>query len=116
MTWRAHRASLRQQGSLAACFTDGATEGWRAEPRTTRGGPPWRSSLAILAALALALALALWAAFRLALRQTDGLTGSVIGLPGLDLAAPGRPGPSRQAEMLEASRPQPSRDREPLCR
>ena len=53
MNWRAYDASLRQRGSLTVWLTDKAIEGWRAEPRTTRGGQPWYSSLAILTALTL---------------------------------------------------------------
>src|SRR3954463_1717166 len=46
-------ASLRQRGRLTVWFTDEATRAWRAEPRTTRGGQPWYSELAILTALTL---------------------------------------------------------------
>src|SRR5215211_3616576 len=51
--WPAYDASLRQRGSLTVWFTDEATAAWRAEPRTTRGGQPWYSELAILTALTL---------------------------------------------------------------
>jgi len=51
--WPAYDASLRQRGSLTVWFTDDAIAGWAAEPRTTRGGQPWYSSLAILTALTL---------------------------------------------------------------
>ncbi len=78
----AYDAALRQRGSLTVWFTDEAIEGWRAAPRTTPGGQPWYSSLAILTALTLR------AVSRLALRQTEGLIGSVIGLLGLTLAVP----------------------------
>src|SRR4029450_12787065 len=67
--WPAYDASLRQRGSLAVWFTDEAIAAWRAEPRTTRGGQPWYSELAILTALTLR------ALFRLAYRQTEGLDG-----------------------------------------
>ncbi len=77
MNWREYDASLRQRGSLTVWFTDEAIEAWRAEPRTTRGGQPWYSPLAILTALTFR------AVFHLALRQTEGLIGSVIGLLGL---------------------------------
>jgi len=80
MNSAAYDASLRQRGSLTVWFTDEAIAGWRAEPRTTAGGQPWYSPLAILTALMLR------AVFRLALRQTEGLLGSIIGLLGLDLA------------------------------
>jgi len=51
--WPAYEASLRQRGSLTVWFTDEAIAGWVAEPRTTRGGQPWYSPLAILTALTL---------------------------------------------------------------
>src|SRR3954453_4324560 len=65
--WPAYDASLRQRGSLAVWFTDETIAAWRAEARTTRGGQPWYSDLAILTALTLR------AVFRLAYRQTEGL-------------------------------------------
>ena len=108
MNWREYDASLRQRGSLTVWFTDEAIEAWRAEPRTTRGGQPWYSPLAILTALTLR------AVFGLALRQTEGLIGSVIGLLGLSLAVPDHSTLSRRAETLEVPRPRPRRDGEPL--
>ena len=47
MNWREYDASLRQRGSLTVWFTDEAIEGWRAQPRTTQGGQPSYSSLAV---------------------------------------------------------------------
>ncbi len=61
--WPAYDASLRQRGSLTVWFTDEAIAAWVAKPRTTRGGQPWYSSLAIL------MALTIRAVFRLAYRQ-----------------------------------------------
>ena len=106
--WREYDASLRQRGSLTVWFTDEAIEGWRAEPRTTQGGQPWYSSLAILTALTLR------AVFHLALRQTEGLIGSVIGLLGFTLAVPDHSTLSRRAKTLEVPRPRPRRNGEPL--
>ncbi len=108
MNWHEYDASLRQRGSLTVWFTDEAIEGWRAEPRTTPGGQPWYSSLAILTALTLR------AVFRLALRQTEGLIGSVIGLLGLDLAVPDHSTLCRRAETLEVPRPRLRRNGEPM--
>jgi len=108
MNWREYDASLRQRGSLTVWFTDEAIEAWRAEPRTTPGGQPWYSPLAILTALTLK------AVFRLALRQTEGLIGSIIGLLGLALAVPDHTTLCRRAETLEVPRPQLRRDGEPL--
>jgi hypothetical protein len=49
--------------------------------------------------------LTLRAVFRLALRQTEGLIGSILRLLGLDLAVPDHSTLSRRAETLEVSRP-----------
>src|SRR4051794_29171734 len=97
--WPAYDASLRQRGSLTVWFTDEAIAAWRAEPRTTRGGQPWYSELAILTALTLR------AVFRLALRQTEGLIGSLMRLLGLDLPIPDHTTLSRRAATLEVPRP-----------
>ena len=96
--WREYDASLRQRGSLTVWFTDEAIEAWAAAPRTTRGGQPWYSPLAILTALTLR------AMFRLALRQTEGLIGSVIHLLGLALTVPDHSTLSRRAATLEVPR------------
>ncbi len=106
MNSAAYDAALRQRGSLTIWFTEEAVAAWRAEPRTTAGGQPWYSPLAILTALTLR------AVFHLALRQTEGLIGSVIGLLGLTLAVPDHTTLSRRAATLEV--PHPRRDGEPL--
>jgi Transposase DDE domain len=93
--WAAYDASLRQRGSLTIWFSDAAIAGWRAELRTTRGGQSWYSPLAILTALTLR------AVFRLALRQTEGLIGSIIHLLGLSLAVPDHSTLSRRAATLD---------------
>src|SRR3954463_6874203 len=97
--WAAYDAGLRARGSLTMWFTPEAIAAWRAEPRTTRGGQPRYSSLAIMTALSLR------AVFRLALRQTEGLIGSVLHLLGLDLPVPDYSPLSRRAETLEVPRP-----------
>ena len=97
--WAEYDAALRQRGSLTVWFTDAAIAAWRAEPRTTPGGQPHYSALAI------ATALTLRAVFRLALRQTEGLIGSVLHLLGLDLRVPDHSTLSRRAETLEVPRP-----------
>ena len=52
--------------------------------------------------------------FRLALRQTEGLIGSIIGLLGLELRMPDHSTLSRRAATLEVPRLQSRRDGEPL--
>jgi hypothetical protein len=97
--WAEYDAALRQRGSLTVWFTEAAVAAWEAEPRTTPGGQPHYSDLAITTALTLK------AVFRLALRQTEGLIGSVIRLLGLDLSVPDHTTLSRRAETLEVPRP-----------
>jgi hypothetical protein len=97
--WAEYDASLRQRGSLTVWFTEEAIAAWRAEPRTTRGGQPHYSVLTIR------MALTLRAVFRLALRQTEGLIGSIFQLLGLNLAVPDHSTLSRRAETLEVPRP-----------
>ena len=90
-------AALRQRGSLTVWFTEEAIAAWRAEPRTTRGGQPHYSALAITTALMLR------AVFRLALRQTEGLIDSVIRL--LPKLMPEVPPPMRVASSTVTAAP-----------
>ncbi len=101
-------AALRQRGSLTVWFSDEAIAAWQAAPRTTPGGQAWYSPLAILTALTLR------AVFRLALRQTEGLIGSIIGLLGLALRVPDHSTLSRRAKTMELPRPQAQRGDKPV--
>jgi hypothetical protein len=96
--WPEYDAALRARGSLTVWFTAEAIAAWRAEPRTTRGGQPHYSDLAI------ATALTLRAVFRLALRQTEGLIRSILHLLGLALAVPDHSTMSRRARSLALPR------------
>src|SRR4051812_27309755 len=100
--WAEYDAALRQRGSLTVWFTEEAVAAWEAEPRTTPGGQPHYSDLAITTALTLK------AVFRLALRQPEGLIGSLrflFRLLGLALSVPDHTTLSRRAETLEVPRP-----------
>jgi DDE family transposase len=97
--WAEYDAGLRARGSLTVWFTAEAVAAWTAAPRTSRGGQPSYSDLAI------ATALTLRAVFRLALRQTEGLVGSILQLLGLDLPVPDHSTLSRRAETLKVPRP-----------
>jgi Transposase DDE domain len=99
INWAAYDAGLRARGSLTVWFTPEAIAAWRAEQRTGRGGQLRYSSLAITTALTLR------AVFRLALRQTEGLIGSILQLLALDLPVPDHSTLSRRAETLEVPRP-----------
>jgi IS5 family transposase len=97
--WAAYDTALRARGSLTVWFTPEAVAAWAAAPRTTRGGQASYSDLAI------ATALTLRAVFRLALRQTEGLIGSILQLLDLDLAVPDHSTLSRRAETLKLPKP-----------
>jgi hypothetical protein len=93
--WAAYNEALRQRGSLTVWFTEDAIAAWKAMPRTTPGGQPHYSDLAITTALTLR------AVFRLPLRQTEGLIGSILQLLGVDLPVPDFSTLSRRAQSLE---------------
>ncbi len=94
-----YNASLRGHGSLTLWFIDEAIASWKAELWTTWGGQPSYSGMAILTALTLR------AVFRLALHQTEGLIGSVMGLLGLDFAVPDHSTLSWRVATVEVPRP-----------
>ena len=96
------------RNQVTVWFTEEAVAAWKAEPRATRGGQPRYSGLAITTALTLR------AVFRLALRQTEGLIGSIVALLGLDLAVPDHTAMSRRAEMLEVPRSRLRHGAEPM--
>lgn len=89
--WPEYEAGLRRCGSLTLWMTPEALSSWQAPKRTTRGGQPRYSDLAIEAALALGLV------FGLRLRQTEGFVTSVLKLMGLDVAVPDHTTLSRRA-------------------
>ncbi len=80
--WRDYDTALRNRGSLTIWFTKEALVGWRAPSRKTPGGQPHYSNLAIETALTLR------AVLRLALRQSEGLIGSIMELLEIDLPFP----------------------------
>jgi hypothetical protein len=93
--WSEYNEALRQRGSLTVWFTDEAIAAWKAAPRTTPGGQPHYSDLAMTTALTLR------AVFHLALRQAEGLIGSVLQRLGVDLPVPDFSTLSRRAQRLE---------------
>src|SRR5207253_6882886 len=101
--WAEYDAGLRARGSLTVWFTPEAVAAWAAAPRLSRGGQASYSDLAITTALTLRTV------FRLALRQTEGLIGSILQLLDLDLAVPDHSTLSRRAETLEVPRPKAGR-------
>ncbi|KAA0578720.1 IS5 family transposase [Azospirillum sp. Sh1] len=92
--WAEYDAGLRARGSLTVWFTPEAVARWRAETRATPGGRRTYSDLAITTALTVR------ALFRLPLRQTKGLVGSILHLLGVDLAVPDHSTLSRRAKVV----------------
>ena len=89
--WAEYEAGLRRRGSLTFWITPEALSSWQAPKRTTRGGQPRYSDLAIETALTLGLV------FGLRLRHTEGFLVSALKLMGLDLAVPDHTTLSRRA-------------------
>ena len=92
--WREYEAGLRRRGSLTMWVTDEALAAWAAAPRATPGGQAVYSDSAIQTCLMLR------AAFKLPLRQAEGLMLSVVELLGCALAVPDHSTVSRRAAKL----------------
>jgi len=92
--WAEYEAGLRRRGSLTLWVTDETIDGWSAEQRTTPGGQATYSDSAIQ------ICLMLRTAFKLALRQGEGLMTSIFELLGCDLAVPDHTTVSRRAIKL----------------
>src|SRR3979490_1915609 len=94
--WPAYEAGLRRRGSLTLWIEDAALECWQ----TT--GPDGQARYTDAA---IQTSLMLRTAFKLALRQTDGLMTSVLTLMGLTISAPDHSTVSRRAETLPVIQP-----------
>src|ERR1700733_7624126 len=94
--WPAYEAGLRRRGSLTLWIEDAALECWRTI------GP---SGQARCREAAIQTSLMLRTAFKLALRQTEGLMTSVLTLMGLTLSAPDHSTVSRRAVTLPVIQP-----------
>ena len=92
--WAEYNESLRQRGDLTIWVSDEAQSVWSAPRRTSRGGQ-WRYS-----DLAIETCLRLRTAYRLGLRQPQGLMGSIGTLIGLDIRVPDYSTLSRRAKGL----------------
>ena len=94
INWAEYNESLRQRGDLTIWVSDEAQSVWSAPRRTSRGGQRRYSDLAIETCLTLRTA------YRLGLRQTQGLMGSIGTLMGLDIRVPDFSTLSRRANGL----------------
>jgi hypothetical protein len=89
--WPAYEAGLRRRGSLTLWIEDAALESWQTL------GP---SGQARYTDLAIQTSLMLRTAFKLALRQTEGLIMSVLTLMGVAISAPDHSTVSRRSVTL----------------
>jgi transposase len=92
--WREYDAGLRARGSLTLWVTDEAIGCWRAPRRSSPGGQRTYSDTAIQTCLMLR------AAFKMPLRQAEGLMASVVELLGRELNVPDHSTVSRRAAVL----------------
>ena len=92
--WPAYEAGLRRRGDLTFWLDEAALAGWRAPRRTTPGGQPLYSDLAIEMMLTLRLV------FHLALRQAAAFTASVLRLLGHALTVPDHTTLSRRGQAF----------------
>jgi hypothetical protein len=94
--WPEYEAGLRRRGSLTLWIEDAALGDWQS---TGPGGQARYTDAAIQTSLMLRMA------FKLALRQTEGLMMSVLTLMGLTLSAPDHSTVSRRAVALPVIQP-----------
>ena len=92
--WAKYNESLRQRGDLTVWISEEALGLWSAPRRTTRGGQPRYSDLAIEFCLTLGMV------FKQPLRQTQGLMRSIAKLLGVEIAVPDFPNFSHRGKGL----------------
>ena len=97
--WPSYEAGLRRRGDLTFWAEEAALAGWHAPRRSTPGGQPRYSDLAIELVLTLRLV------FHLALRQAEGFARSVLALLGLALAVPDHTTLSRRGRAFAGRQP-----------
>ncbi|GLT11980.1 IS5 family transposase [Sulfitobacter porphyrae] len=98
--WAEYNEGLRRRGDLTVWISEDALALWSAPRRTTRGGQPHYSDLAIELCLTLGLV------FKQPLRQTQGLMRSIARLLGVGIAVPDFSTLSRRGNGLTL-RPKP---------
>ena len=97
--WPAYEAGLRRRGDLTLWLDDAALAGWAAPKRSSPGGQPLYSELAIELVLTLRLV------FHLALRQAEAFSRSVLRLLGLALTVPDHSTLSRRGRAFAGRQP-----------
>ena len=99
MNWPAYEAGLRRRGDVTFWLDETALADWAAPRRTTPGGQPLYSELAIELVLSLRLV------FHLALRQAEAFAAGVLRLLGLELSVPDHTTLSRRGRAFAGRQP-----------
>ncbi len=97
--WPAYEAGLRQRGDLTLWLDEAALAGWAAPKRSSPGGQPLYSDLAIELVLTPRLV------FHLTLRHAEPFSRSVLRLLGLALSVPDRSTLSRRGRVFAGRQP-----------
>ena len=92
--WTEYDRALVQRGDITLWISTDATDAWKPEPSSRRGGQRKFSDHAIETVLTLRLV------FKLPLRQAEGCLRSVFSLMGVDLEAPDHTTLSRRSQHL----------------
>jgi hypothetical protein len=92
--WPSYEAGLRRRGDLTFWVDEAALAGWQAPRRSTPGGQPRYSELAVELVLTLRLV------FHLALRQAEGFARGVLQLLGMALPVPDHTTLSRRGQAF----------------
>ena len=100
--WPAYQAGLRRRGDLTFWVDEEVLAGWQAPRRSSPGGQPRYSELAIELVLALRLV------FHLALRQAEGFARSVPQLLGMALPVPDHTTLNRRGRAFAGRQPRMS--------
>ena len=98
-SWPAYEAGLRRRGDLTLWLDEAALTGWAAPKRSSPGGQPRYSELAIELVLTLRLM------FHLALRQAEAFSRSVLRLLGLAQSVPDHTTSSRRGRAFAGRQP-----------
>ena len=106
--WPTYEAGLRRRGDLTLWMDEAALDGWAAPRRSSPGGQPLYSDLAIELVLALRLV------FHLALRQAEAFRRSVLRLLGLALSIPDHSTLSRRGRVFARRQPRVQANTDPI--
>ncbi len=106
--WPAYEAGLRRRGDLTLWLDEAALAGWAAPKRSSPGGQPRCSELAIELVLTLRLV------FRLALHAVEAFSRSVLRLLGLALPVPDHTTLSRRGRAFAGRQPRVLASADPI--